>query len=372
MIFLDTLLSPTPLLFFIILAGILFGKARIYKISVGIAGVLFVAILLGALLNNLLPPTYNATLLNIQSTLKTFSKLGSALFISVIGLEAGFSTHNGSQKTYFAFIIGAIMSAFGVMTMLLISAMDKSIGLPTLLGILSGALTSSPALSLVSEALEKECQAATLGYSGAYILGVILTVFFSKLFSGRNENFKSDARPTTIKQSKPLHELTFISISAVLGSILGALRIPLLNVSIGSTACILLIGWGIGFAYRKILSNASFSSLTLNTFKTLGLALFFAGNGFSCGASLTGFDIKIVLYGAIITIVSIICGYLLCKLVFKCLYKTTGFITAGGMTSSPAYGAISSKANDECVSVFSFSYLGALFSLMIALQIILK
>ena len=79
MTFLEVLLTPMHLLFCIILAGMLLGKVRIYKISVGIAGVLFAAILSGALLSNLLPPTYDVTLLNIQSTLKTFSKLGQSL-----------------------------------------------------------------------------------------------------------------------------------------------------------------------------------------------------------------------------------------------------------------------------------------------------
>ena len=81
-------------------------------------------------------------------------------------------------------------------------------------------------------------------------------------------------------------------------------------------------------------------------------------------------DAKIVLYGAIITLSAIFCGLRLCNLLFFKQKLHAGFVVAGGMTSSPAYGAISSSANEMSVNCFSFAYFGALLSLVIAIQVI--
>ena len=75
------------------------------------------------------------------------------------------------------------MSISGVMAMLLISVIDKAINYSSLLGILCGALTSTPGLSSVCELIGSENEIAVLGYSCSYLLGVILVVFFTQLFA---------------------------------------------------------------------------------------------------------------------------------------------------------------------------------------------
>ena len=81
---LTILLSPFNLLLFVIVAGLSIGRIRINGISVGIAGILFAAIFVGFLMNKLIPNESREIIVNAQSTLKTFSKLGTALFVSVI------------------------------------------------------------------------------------------------------------------------------------------------------------------------------------------------------------------------------------------------------------------------------------------------
>ena len=87
MSYLTILLSPLNLLLFIIVAGFALGRIRIKGISLGIAGILFVAIFVGFLMNLLIPEGNREIIANAQSTLKTFSKLGTALFVAVIGLQ---------------------------------------------------------------------------------------------------------------------------------------------------------------------------------------------------------------------------------------------------------------------------------------------
>lgn len=113
------LLSQLNLLLFVIVAGLAIGRIRIKGISVGIAGILFAAIFVGFLMNKLIPNESREIIANAQSTLKTFSKLGTALFVSVIGLQTGFSIRNHSKESVFAFLIGALMSVSGVAVMLL-------------------------------------------------------------------------------------------------------------------------------------------------------------------------------------------------------------------------------------------------------------
>ena len=82
------------------------------------------------------------------------------------------------------------------------------------------------------------------------------------------------------------------------------------------------------------------------------------------------FDIKMVLYGMLISLFTILSGWALCRLVTVKYNLPKGFIIAGGMTSSPAYGALSYLSNENNTNCFSFAYFGALISLMAAIQIV--
>ena len=109
MSYLTTLLSPLNLLLLIIIVGLTIGRIRIKGISVGIAGILFAAIFVGFLMIKLFPNGNSEIIANAQSTLKIFSKLGTALFVSVIGLQTGFSIKKHSKNSMFAFLIGSLM-----------------------------------------------------------------------------------------------------------------------------------------------------------------------------------------------------------------------------------------------------------------------
>lgn len=320
---------------------------------------------------NLLIPVENAEIiLNAQSTMKTFAKLGTSLFVSVIGLQTGFSIKNNSKNSMIAFAIGALMSMSGVIVMLLISMLDKAICLPSLLGILCGALTSTPGLSSVRELLDDGSEKAVVGYGCSYLLGVMFAVFFAQLFSKKASGEEAQAEVTYEVKSKIYPELMLISATALLGDVVGNIKIVFSNISLGATASTLTVGLMIGLIANKAAVTKRISVQCLNIFKNLGLALFFAGTGFTTGTQTIAVGIKTVLYGALITLAAILMGWLLCKIVSTQSKTHSGFIIAGGMTSSPAYGAISSKATETAINFFSFAYLGALVSLIVAIQIL--
>ena len=365
---LGALLSPFCLLFFIIILGFALGRIRVYKISLGIAGVLFAAIAVGALMAHI--PTLPKYLLNdAQNSMKIFSRLGSSLFVSVIGIQTGISLKSNSKGSLRAFAIGALMSMMGVAVMKMISAFDRTVNRASLLGALCGALTSTPALSSACELNANDSASIIWGYGSSYLFGVCLTVLFVQIISSKATPQKEKTALTFTAENKSYYELMLLCIIALIGNIIGTLKIPLLNISIGSTATILIVGLLIGLLIRH---RILLSKERLNNFRNLGLALFFAGTGYSTGTQAMSLDVRLIIYGIIITISAILTGMLLCKLFFARKREHTPFIIAGGMTSSPAYGVLSENETEISTSCFSFGYFGALVFLIIAIQVIAR
>lgn len=367
--YLSILLSPFSLMFLIIILGSFIGKIRIKKISIGIAGILFVAIFSGYLINRFIPIACADSISELRDTMKTFSTLGTSLFVSVIGLHTGLSINGKSASSFIALSIGSVMSIAGVMTMLLISIFDKSIKISSLLGVLCGALTSTPGLSSVCELMESDSGEAVWGYGCAYLFGVILAVFFVQLSSLNTKRKQIDESNDSCVNIKIYPEFILICVSALLGTLLGGIQIPFINISLGNTTGILFASLCIGAFAKKI--KIEVSEQVLQLFKHLGLALFFSGMGFNTGTQIIRFDIKMLIYGIIISLTAIICGMFLCKMISRQYCIDSRFIIAGGMTSSPAYGAISTKADVSSSNLFSFAYFGALISLVTAIRIIL-
>ena len=365
-----TLISPFNLLFFIIIIGFSLGSIRIKGISLGIAGILFSSIFAGLLISLLLPQPQIRIISNVQETMNIFSKLGTSLFVSIIGLQTGLSIKNNSKESLLSLAIGVAMSFSGVGIMLIISLLDQTISYSTLLGILCGALTSTPGLSSVCELAGISSNEAVWGYSCSYLSGVILTVFSVQILATKTDNQDRTNSLRISPSSKIYPELTLISISSLLGNIIGNVYISEYNISIGSTLGILLVGLISGYIVQNKSYNIQISSYVLNSIKSLGLSLFFVGIGFSAGIQSAEFNVKTVIYGAIITLISICCGILICKLISSHYKLNVGFIVAGGMTSSPAYGAISHYDNDSSVNHFSFAYFGSLIALTLAVQIV--
>jgi putative transport protein len=370
MSFLTILLSPINLLFLIIIIGFVVGKLHIHNVSFGIAGVLFVAIAIGLLIKQPMIKATNEIINNLQSTMKIYSQLGSSLFVSVIGLQTGLSLKRNSKSSIMAFVIGVLMSLSGIIVVLFISLFDHMIGYTTLLGILCGSLTSTPGLSSVCELIENDTSAVIISYSCSYFGGVLITVTLTQALMRNRESTKiskSNNNPT----SKIWPEMILISFTALIGITFGELTSRFLRISFGSTAFTLLFGLCIGYVVQKVRGSTLLSSMILNTFKSLGLSLFFVGTGFNAGIQVIQFDIKTVVYGALISLTAILFGIALCKLCFRSYPLDIGFVIAGGMTSSPAYGAIDTHAKEDSLNYFSFAYLGGLVALIFALQIII-
>lgn len=169
--------AHTVLLFCIAIAiGIPLGRIKVFGISLGITLVLFVAILLGQL-----GFSVNG---NVLHFVKEF---GLILFVFTIGLQVGPGFFASFKKG--GMLMNGLAASVVLLGVLLTVAFHflTGIPMPTMVGVLSGAITNTPGLGAAQQALAEivktngatdgavEQLAGTLGqgYACAYPLGVV-------------------------------------------------------------------------------------------------------------------------------------------------------------------------------------------------------
>ncbi|MDR1523656.1 MAG: putative transporter [Tannerella sp.] len=154
------------LLSVVIATGILLGKLKIGGISLGITFVLFVGITFGHFGLEINP-----------EILHFFKEFGLILFVYSVGMQVGpgfFSSFKKGGITLNLLATGIVLT--GVATMLIIHYIT-GIPIPTMVGILSGAVTNTPGLGAAQQAYSDVTGASdpgiALGYAVAYPLGVV-------------------------------------------------------------------------------------------------------------------------------------------------------------------------------------------------------
>lgn len=357
-------ISPTILLFAIIVIGYFIGKIKIYNISLDLSAILLVAVTVGFLIARFMSQVIDNS---FQNSFSIFSKLGTALFVSAIGFGAGLDIADGfNKKSLICAFIGILMIIISIAAMNIIGLLDANLDRSLLIGILCGALTSTPGLSAVCENTNFTPELTTLGYGCSYIFGIIGVVLFVQLMT-RNTTPNTVTQTAEKTEPRSIEIIIPLAISIALGTTLGEITTPLLNFSLGTSGGILCVSILVGFITNKIYKQINKSSLS--KYRSLGLMLFFVGAGIPAGIRLTtGFDIKWFIYGIILTIIPIICGYVINKYLFKVHIVDNMCIIAGGMTSTPAVGVLINRFNHSLdLSTYSFSYIGALLALILLL-----
>lgn len=162
--------NPVLVVFAVIALGYPLGRLRIGPVSLGVAGVLFAGLGVGALIPGIKPP-------------EALHVLGLSMFVYAIGLSSGPSfvatLKSGGIRANLAALAGL---AAAVMAACVAGAW---LGKAQAAGLFSGALTNTPALAGVGETLrnlgdDRGATAAVMAYSVAYPLAVGLgTILFS-------------------------------------------------------------------------------------------------------------------------------------------------------------------------------------------------
>ncbi|RLL43629.1 YidE/YbjL duplication [Oceanobacillus piezotolerans] len=160
----ELLNDPLLLIFSILFLGSLLGNVKVKGLSLGTAGVLLVAMVFGHFGYQVPPIVQN---------------LGLSLFIVAIGLQAGPRFFRMIRTSGMVFgVIAVIIVVSAVITTLIVSnTFDLSV--PLGVGIMTGALTSTPGLAAALQATNDPL--ASVGYGIAYPFGVIAVVLFVQL-----------------------------------------------------------------------------------------------------------------------------------------------------------------------------------------------
>lgn len=380
--------------------GYTLGRITIKGVNLGTAGVFIVALLFGAFLFPVLDDQLlvgDEAVSFTKEALKIVENLGLIFFVTSVGFIAGPKFFRNMKKNFKSYVLlgiviiasASLMCALCVLIGGKFTSADHETFKSTMVGLFAGALTSTPAFSASKEAVAEMGvhyeDAVSAGYAIAYLFGVIGVVLFVQIIpkitkADMAEELKKisvEASETSKKKDDKklilLDELGFtpFSLAAILGVMLGSIKVK--GFSLTTTGGCILVALVFGHFGRIGKISIMPEQSVLRTSRELGLMMFLIGAGVSGGAKFVQyFEPIYFLYGAVLTLVPMVIGYVFAKFVLKMpLLNNLGSIT-GGMTSTPALGTLISVAGTEDVaSAYAATYPVALISVVVASKLII-
>jgi putative transport protein len=159
------LISHSYIALFIIIAfGMIIGRIKVFNFSLDISAVIFVALLLG----------HFGFVVSDD-----FMKVGLLLFIFTIGIQAGPGFFEAFKKHGRVLIITTLVSLSGAAAVSILITRLFHIDPNLSIGILNGALTSTPGLAAAIESTDSPL--APVGYGIAYTFGVVGVIILVNL-----------------------------------------------------------------------------------------------------------------------------------------------------------------------------------------------
>ncbi len=399
-------------IFAILFAGYALGRITIKGVSLGDAAVFVVALIFGALfftsLDNSLIINFNGEDVHFaEKALEIVENLGLIFFVTSVGFIAGPKFFGNMKKNFKSYVLlGLIVIVAGGLSAVACIFMGRSIGYGStietsegftamIVGLLSGSLTSTPAFSAAKATVMPEYTSlVSVGHGIAYIFGVIGVVLFvqiiPKITKADMDVERAKISITDEKAEKKSaigkllslddHGIAAFALAAVLGTIVGKIKIPLSTQGLDGTCfsftttggCLLV---SLIFGHFGKIGKLSImpDQHTLKLLREMGLVLFLVGAGIPGGADfVANFDPMYFVYGIIMTIAPLIIGFLFAKYVLKLsLLNNLGSIT-GGMTSTPALGTLIGVAKTEDVAAaYAATYPIALIAVVLVSQFLI-
>ena len=397
-------------IFGVLLGGYLLGRITIKGISLGDAGVFLIALLVGALFFGTteqgLVFSPSATPYDFSDSLSLIEALGLILFVTSVGYIAAPKFFSNFKKNFKSYVLlGLVIVLSGGLVAVGCIYLGEWIGyggsietqdgfVAMIVGILSGALTSTPAFSAAKATVAGEYTGlVSVGHGIAYIFGVVGAVLFVQIIpkltkADMDAERAKLAMASDTEQKKPTRKLFDIdhmgifgfALAAILGVFVGNIKIPLTSAGLSGT-CFSLTATGgcllaslvLGHFGRIGRINILPNPQTLKLFRELGLVLFLVGAGIPGGAEFVAyFDPMYFVYGMVMTMLQLIIGFLFAKYVLKLsLLNNLGSIT-GGRTSTPALGTLIKVAGTEdVVAAYAATYPVALIAVVLVSQFII-
>ena len=343
-----------------IFVGLLLGKIKIAKISLGITWVLFVGIALSAC-----GITLNAEMLHVVK------EFGLILFVVGVGLQVGPGFFSSFKKGGLAMNLMALVNvALGVLITVIIAKVANQ-SLSDMAGVYTGAITNTPGLSAAQQAvndmgMEGAADRLAAGYAVAYplaVVGMIVTCILLRPLC----RIDLSKEPTTLAEPTPNSQLLtpnskkgfalipFFIIIAI-GLIVGSIPIPVglkapvkLGLAGGPLVVAIIGGW---LGVKKGWFGTEFTDgQGVHALREVGIALFLACVGLSAGGQFVATvqeHYMWVVYGVIITMVPPILVGLFGRLVLKMNYYTLMGFIGGSHTDPPTLAFANTLAPEDC------------------------
>jgi putative transport protein len=223
----------------------------------------------------------------------------------------------------------------------------------------------------VCEITYNEADLATMGYSTAYLFGVFGVVGLVQILMKQTRcPEKEELVIKDTLRSDGTENLAIICLAIIVGHIVGSYEIPGMNFTLGNTGGILISAIMLGVISKKYMKHVSICNGSLAIYRNFGLILFFVGTGVSSGGKINYLlDMKWFIYGALITVVTMLLGFVICHYFLRMDIEECILIIAGGMTSTPAMGVIMKNSDGSIdMSVYSATYLGAMITTTIGVR----
>jgi AspT/YidE/YbjL antiporter-like protein len=358
----------------VIALGIALGKIKIFGVSLGMTFVLFVGILVSHFGMQYIDTTKTQHFMNPE-VLHFVREFGLILFVYAVGLQVGpgFLTtfKTGGLKLN---LLATTIVIFGVLLAVLIHYIT-GVDMPTMVGILSGAITNTPGLGAAQNAyagMGGDQNILGTAYAMAYplgVVGIILSIIAIRII------FKIDINQETKKQVEAKSEtvnpgtvaaagkhidephLIPIFVGILLGVILGS--IPVYIPGVPQPVKLGLAGGPLVVAILMSVFGPRFNCPTHITksaalmLREVGICLFLACVGLLAGESfvetvVNGDGLFWVGLGVIITVVPLMCVGIPAYKIFKVDYFTLMGMIAGSTTDPPALSySISASGSDK-------------------------
>lgn len=196
----DSLTSPLSLAFGVILVGCCLDREKIFGISFDLAGVLIAAVAVGYALAASGCLADAQRLQEIQTDMKMLSSLGTALFVSVIGIITGYSFDIKRSAECKAIFVGALMIVLPIAAGWMVCKVRFAGDRFRMASVIAGGMTSTPAIAIL---LQKKERAA----AGSILIGVRGSAYHRYPVGppvgmiGRINRFLQGDRPTRIQKT---------------------------------------------------------------------------------------------------------------------------------------------------------------------------
>ena len=299
----SSIFSIIFIVFVIGAVGYLLGAISVKGVSLGTAGVLLAALLYGVLASYV--PSFHVgekEIILFDAGLKTkfslVSSIGTAMFVTSVGFIAGPKFFRSFSRATMSYVyMGIITICLGALVTVLLTLIDSKLEASMAVGLMTGALTSTPGLSAAKEVAGEGADLVTAGYGIAYLFGVLGVVFFVQLLprilkvdiAAERERFVAASAVSGGKlrgDLKKLEDFGFLPffLAIAMGCVIGAVKIPGINFSLGNSGGCLIAGLLVGHFGHIGPVSLKLDPQGAKVFREFGLMLFLIGAGVAGGA----------------------------------------------------------------------------------------